>query len=176
MSATRSSPASPKRRWFLKTALAVTAVVGAVGGGVWFNRGFDQGKLTAEGKSVFRAMARGILRDMLPTGPAREVALDRHITAMENLINTLPKAKRDQIALLAGALANAPTRYLAAGRWSSWDDASDEEILAALQRMQQADNMGQNLVFAATRALTTLTFFSIPDHWSMTGYPGPMAL
>ena len=121
-------------------------------------------------------MARGILRDMLPTGPAREVALDRHITAMENLINTLPKAKRDQITLLAGALANAPTRYLAAGRWSSWDDASDEEILAALQRMQQADNMGQNLVFAATRALTTLTFFSIPDHWSLTGYPGPMPL
>ena len=74
------------------------------------------------------------------------------------------------------ALASAPTRYLAAGRWSSWDDASDDDILAALRRMQQADNMGQNLVFAATRALTTLTFFSIPDHWSMTGYPGPMPL
>jgi hypothetical protein len=176
MSASRSSPASPKRRWFLKTALAVTAVVGAVGGGVWFRRGFDQGKLTTDGKSVFRAMARGVLRDMLPTGSAREVALDKYIVALENLLNTLPKAKRDQIALLAGALANAPTRYLAAGRWSSWDEASDDEVLAALQRMQQADNMGQNLVFAATRALTTLTFFSIPDHWSMTGYPGPMAL
>jgi hypothetical protein len=121
-------------------------------------------------------MARGVLRDMLPTGSAREVALDKYIVALENLLNTLPKAKRDQIALLAGALANAPTRYLAAGRWSSWDEASDDEVLAALQRMQQADNMGQNLVFAATRALTTLTFFSIPDHWSMTGYPGPMAL
>ena len=176
MSASRSNPASPKRRWFLKTALAITAVVGAVGGGVWVSRGFDQGKLTADGQSVFRAMARGILRDMLPTGPARETTLDRYIAALEHLMNTLPKAKRDQIALLGGALASAPTRYLAAGRWSSWDDASDEEIIAALHRMQQADNMGQNMVFAATRALTTLTFFSIPDHWSMTGYPGPMPL
>lgn len=176
MSASRSSLASPKRRWFLKTALAVTAVVGAVGGGVWFSRGFDQGKLTVDGQSVFRAMARGVLRDVLPTGPAREVALDKHMAALEHLINTLPKAKRDQISLLSGALANAPTRYLAAGRWSSWDTASDDEVVAALLRMQQADNMGQNVAFVAMRSLTCMTFFSIPDHWSLTGYPGPMPL
>jgi hypothetical protein len=176
MSAGHQNPASPKRRWFLKTALAITAVAGAVGGGVWWHRGFDQGKLTAEGKSVFRAMARGILGSMLPTGPEREAILDQHIGAMEHLINTLPKARRDQISLLAGALANAPTRYLAAGRWSSWEDASDEEIRAILVRLRQADNIGQNMVYAATRALTTLTFFSIPDQWSRAGYPGPMPL
>jgi hypothetical protein len=176
MSAAHSTPASPKRRWFLKTALAVTAAVGAVGAGVWWHRGFDQGKLTPDGKSVFRAMARGILGNMLPTGPEREAILDQHMSALEHLINTLPKAKRDQISLLAGALANAPTRYLAAGRWASWDTASDDEVREILHRLQQAGNIGQNMVYAATRALTALTFFSIPDQWSRAGYPGPMAL
>jgi hypothetical protein len=176
MSAAHSTPASPKRRWFLKTALAITAAAGAVGAGVWWHRGFDQGKLTPDGKSVFRAMARGILGTMLPAGPEREAILDQHIAAMEHLINTLPKARRDQISLLAGALANAPTRYLAAGRWASWDTASDDEIRAVLLRLQQADNIGHNMVYAATRALTTLTFFSIPDQWSRAGYPGPMAI
>lgn len=176
MSAGQSSPASPKRRWFLKTALAVTAVVGAVGGGVWWRRGFDEARLTKDGKSVFRAMARGILGPMLPAGAEREPILDQYLAALEHLINTLPKAKRDQISLLAGALANAPTRYLAAGRWASWDDASDDEVRAALHRMQDADNMAQNVVYAATRALTCMAFFSIPDQWSRVGYPGPMAI
>jgi TAT (twin-arginine translocation) pathway signal sequence len=176
MSAGHQTPASPKRRWFLKTALAVTAAAGAVGGGVWWHRGFDQGRLTPEGIAVFRAMARGILGGMLPTGAEREAILDQHVAAIEHLINTLPKAKRDQISLLAGALSNAPTRYLAVGRWSSWEDASDDDIRAVLLHLQASDNMVQNMVYAATRALTGLTFFSIPDQWSLAGYPGPMAL
>ena len=176
MSAGQSHAGSPNRRWFLKSALAITAVAGVVGGGVWWSRGFDDGKLTPQGKSVFRAMARGILGNMLPHGADREAILDQHIAALEHLINSLPKGRRDQISLLAGALANAPTRYLAAGRWASWDSASDDEVRLALLRMQQAGNMGQNMVFAATRALTCLTFFSIPDQWSRAGYPGPMVI
>ncbi len=176
MSAGHTSPASPKRRWFLKTALVVGAAAGALGGGIWWRRGYDNGQLTADGAQVFRALARGILGPMLPQGPAREAVLDEHLASLERLLNSMPKAKRDQITLVTGVLSNAPTRYLAAGLWTSWDQASDEQVREALKAMQMADGMVPNVLFAAARALTCLTFFSQPSHWEIAGYPGPMSI
>ncbi len=177
MSAGPNSPASPKRRWLLKSALALAAVGGAIGGGVWWRRGFDKQHLTQDGKSVFRALARGIVGPMLPTAPAeRQALLDRYVVELEKLIFTMPSAKRDQISLLAGALANAPTRYLITARWASWDEATDDEVRALLVQLRESSGMPQNVAYIATRALTCMGFFSIPDNWSLTGYPGPMTI
>lgn len=177
MSAGPNSPASPKRRWLLKSALALAAVGGAIGGGVWWRRGFDQHTLTADGKIVFRALARGILGPMLPVAPAeRQAVLDRHLVELEKLINTMPSAKRDQISLLVGALANAPTRFMLTARWSSWDSATDDEVRELLVQLRQSSGMAQNVAYVATRALTCIGFFSTPDNWSLTGYPGPVTL
>ena len=177
MSTGVSSPASPRRRWFLKGALAIAAVGGGLGGGIWWNRGLEASRLTTEGRQVFEAVARAVLGKMLPTEPAaRQAALDRYLTSLEGLINTMPSAKRDQISLLVGVLANAPTRYMVTGMWTSWQNASDEQVSEALQRIAQADNLVQNTAYAALRGLTCMAFFSSPDHWAMVAYPGPVQL
>lgn len=178
MSTAQNSPASPKRRWLLKTALAVVAVGGALGGGIWFRRGFDGTTLTPDGRGVFKAVARGVLGPMLPPAgtPEREAMLERYLQNLEQLINTLPKAKRDQISLLAGLLSNAPTRWMTSGMWTSWDKASDEQVIEALHHLQASDSMVPNISYAAARALTCMAYFCIPDYWSRVGYPGPMAI
>jgi hypothetical protein len=178
MSTAQPSPASPKRRWFLKTTLAVVAVGAAVGGGIWVRRGFDGSALTPHGREVFKAVARGVLGPLLPAAgtPEREAMLTRYLGNLEALINSLPKAKRDQISLLSGLLANAPTRWMLSGMWTSWADASDEQVIQALRELQSSDALVPNISYAAARALTCMAYFTIPDYWSHVGYPGPMAI
>lgn len=177
MSNAQLSPASPKRRWFLKTVVAVAAVGTAVGGGIWFRRGFDGTTLTPQGREVFKAVARGVLGPMLPPpSPKREAVLAKYLDNLEALINSLPKAKRDQISLLAGLLANSPTRWMTTGMWTSWADATDEQVQQALTHLQTSSSLVPNISFVATRALTCMAYFTIPDYWSDVGYPGPMAI
>lgn len=177
MSTGTPSPASPKRRWFLKTALAIAAVGAGLGGGVWWNRGIDGNQLTEAGQDIFRAVARGVLGPMLPSEPAaRQAMLANYLDKLEGLINSLPSAKRDQISALLGVLANAPTRVMVTGLWTSWDQASDEQVLEALDKIRRADNLVQNTSYAALRGLTCMAFFSMPDHWSLVDYPGPVQI
>jgi hypothetical protein len=177
MSTAQPFPASPKRRWFLKTVVAVAAVGAAVGGGIWFRRGFDGTTLTPHGREVFKGVARGVLGPMLPPpSPEREAMLAKYLDNLEALINSLPKAKRDQISLLAGLLSNAPTRWMTSGMWTSWADATDEQVQQALTHLQTSDSMVPNISFVAARALTCMAYFTIPDYWSRVGYPGPMAI
>ena len=177
MSAGTNTSPSPKRRWFLKTALAIAAVGGAVGGSIWWHRGLDDKGMTPHGRAVFRALASAIVGPMLPKDPAQRAAsLDHYVDKLDQSIAGMPSAKRLQLSLLAGALANAPTRYLASGMWTSWDTVTDAEVLTALEKMRSAGSDAQHIVFVACRAITCLTFFSQPDNWSLTGYPGPMPL
>lgn len=167
-------PQAPRRRWFLKSALALTALAGVVGGGVWWRRGLEDGHLTAEGRGVFRALARGVLGPLLPQGDGREAALDGHLEALERFVRTLPRLKQQQLSLLAGALAHAPTRWLAAGRWATWETASDDDVARALARIASTGHPVQQLVFVAFRGLTCLVYFSTPSHGAPLGYPGPV--
>lgn len=177
MSTGMSSPPSPRRRWFLKAALAVAAVGAGIGGGVWWRRGIDGTRLTESGHELYRAIARGVLGPMLPDEPAaREASLARYITHLERFINTMPSAKRDQISALTGLLANTPTRYMVTGMWTSWADATDDQVREALDRIRQADNLVQNTAYAGVRALTCMSFFTDPEHWAMVAYPGPVQI
>lgn len=177
MSAGTAHPPSPKRRWFLKTALAIAAIGGAVGAGVWWRRGFDGLRMTADGRIVFKALASAVVGPLLPQDPAKRGAtLDLYATKLEEAIANMPEAKRVQLSLLIGALANAPTRYLASGMWTSWEDATDAQVLAALEHLRTAGSDAQHMVFVASRAITCIEFFSIPENWSLVDYPGPMPL
>jgi hypothetical protein len=177
MSAGTAPPPSPKRRWFLKAALAVATIGGAVGGGVWWRRGFVDQQLTADGRVIFRALASAIVGPMLPKDAAqRSALLDKYLVRLEGAIASMPEAKRLQLALLTGALANAPTRFLATGVWARWEDLTDEQVLQMLEGLRTAGPEAQQTIYSACRAITGIMFFSSPDNWSLVGYPGPMPL
>jgi hypothetical protein len=165
------------RRLLLKSALVLTAIGLAVGAGVVVRRGLTADGLTKDGRSVFKAMARAVVGMRLPADPAeRERILEGYLTELEQKLMNVPAAKRQQISLVAGMLANAPTRYLASRRWRSWDEATDEEVHEAMLRMREAGNMATEATFTVMRAVTSLAFFSSRQHWPLAGYPGPMPL
>lgn len=166
---------SPKRRWLMKTAVAIGAAGAALGGSVFWHRGMADGRLTEHGIDVMRGLARGILSAMLPKDPTqRQAALDAHVKRLDVYLNNLPKALRTEINALLGLLANPPTRYLVTGLGQSWNQASDEDITQALERMRQHVLPTNQMAYHAVRDITCVLFFTAPENWNVAGYPGPM--
>ncbi|WP_374316735.1 hypothetical protein [Aquabacterium sp.] len=176
MTATPTSPpASPKRRWLLKTGLAIGAIGAALGGSIFWKRGVSDGHLTEHGREVFRGVARGVLANYLPDAPAaREALLSRHLKEMERFVQTLPHAVQIEFAALLGLMANAPTRMLVCGLRKSWSEASVEDIQAALETMRINKLPTNMMSYHALRDITGIVFFSTRDNWSLVGYPGPL--
>lgn len=165
---------SPRRRWFMKAAVAIGVVGGALGGSVFWHRGMAQGKLTEHGAEVLRALARGVLGPMLTTDPtARQAKLDAHIVRMDAYLNNLPASLRNEINALLGLLANPATRVLVTGLTKSWQEASDNDITQALERMRMHALPTTQMAYHAVRDITCVQFFSAPENWPLVAYPGP---
>lgn len=170
-------PLSPKRRWFLKTALAIGAVGATLGGLVYWQRGTSNGKLTPYGRDVFRGLAIGFVGPMLPKDKTqREAILQGHVAHLEQFLDTLPKAMQIEVSAVIGLLSNMPTRRMLTGLSSSWAEASDEDIARALEQMRLNPLPTTRLTYQVVRSVTCMSFFSNSDHWSLTGYPGPLPI
>lgn len=168
-------PLMPKRRWFLKTALAIGAVGATLGGMVFWHRGLRDGKLTAHGRDVCHGLARGILGPMLPQDAAlRAATLEAHLDNLEDFIRGTPAVMQIQVNAVLGLLGNAPTRYMLTDLGHSWRDASDAQIERALDTMRINPLPTQRLTYQVVRGLTCMSFFSNSANWPLTGYTGPL--
>ena len=170
-------PLTPKRRWFLKTALAIGAVGAALGGIVYWKRGLSDNRLTETGRDVLRGLAIGFVGPMLPADPQRRrEILDGHIAHTETFLLGMPHVLQVELSAIMGLLGNLPTRKMLTGMSSTWTQASDQDIAQALETMQLNPLPSTRLTYQVVRAVTCMSFFSNPDHWSLTGYPGPIEL
>lgn len=167
-------PASPTRRLLFKAGLAI-GVLGAAGAGsLWWRRGVVNGHLSDSGKALFRAVARGVLSDILPAeASAREAALDDHLSRLDGYVALLPAAVRQELALLVGALSNLPSRLLLTGMYTDWSRASDTQVQHALETLRLAGSATNRSIYHGLRDVVCLTYFSAPSTWAVTGYPGP---
>lgn len=170
-------PLAPKRRWFLKTVLATSAALGAVGGWTYWSRGVSNGTLTEQGRDIFKAIARAVLLNHLPTDKAqREAKLEQQMVRVNEIIQSMPTSSQQELAALLGALANAPTRWLLTGLDTAWSEASDQDITQALNTMRTHKLLPQLVTYHVLRDVTCLAYFSTPDNWSLAAYPGPLEL
>lgn len=170
-------PLTPKRRWFLKTALAIGAVGASLGGLVYWHRGLSDGKLTAHGRDVFRGLAIGIVGPMLPKDPAqREAILAAHLRNVEAFINGMPQVLQVEINAVAGLLGNMPTRRMLTGLGPNWSSASEEDIAQAIETMRLNPLPTTRLTYQVVRAVTCMTFFANSANWQLSGYPGPVEI
>lgn len=170
-------PLTPKRRWFLKTALAIGAIGASLGGLTYWKRGMSDGKLTESGQDVLRGLAVGIVGAMLPTDPAqRKAILDGHLVHAEAFINSMPNVLQIEVNAILGLLGNLPTRKMLTGLSSSWSEASEAELALALDTMRMNPLPTTRLTYQVVRSVTCMAFFTNSDHWHFAGYPGPIDL
>ncbi|MES2088675.1 MAG: hypothetical protein V4532_01635 [Pseudomonadota bacterium] len=168
-------PPSSKRRWLLKSAVVLGAVGAVVGGSVFWNRGISHGRLTEHGQDVFKAVTRAALSHILPTDEAsRDAKLEAQMRRLNEMIKSMPPSAQKELSALLGLLVNAPTRLMITGLTSAWSKASVEEVTQALEGMRIHKLPTTMISYHALRDLTCIAFFSNPDNWSLSGYPGPL--
>ena len=154
------------RRQFLKTGLA---------GGLLLDLAACSRLAENTGRSaLLKALIPVVLAGALPTEAARaETLITRTITGVDQTIAGLSLATQKEIGELFDLLTFAPTRMLAAGIWSPWDQAKPEEIGKFLEnwRLSRFDLLKSG--YAALHDLIFGAWYARPDTWAAIGYPGP---
>jgi hypothetical protein len=176
--ATRPPGKSLSRRRVLQLGLGASVLMTLGGAAAWsWQPGWQDGRLTDSGRAVFRAVARAVLEGSLPAdGAARDAALEAHLDRLGTTLAGFPRASRNEVAQLLGILSIAPGRRWLAGLAVDWTEASTIAVDQALRSMRQSDRLLRQQAYHALRDLTNAAFYAQPEHWSLIGYPGPVAV
>jgi hypothetical protein len=167
-----------QRRTLLRVGVAAGLALTAGAGLVALLRpGRVDGRLTAEGRALFAAVARGTLAGLLPSeAAARQQALDAHLQRLEQAIAGMPPAVQAEVDELTTLAASAPGRMALIGLQRPWAEASAAEVEAALQALRHSAVGLRQQVYQALRELTNAAFFADPTSWSAMGYAGQRAI
>ena len=154
------------RRQFLKTGLAGSLLLNLAA----CNRPSQNG---GRG-TVLKALIPVILAGALPADPGNMDALiTRTIAGVDKAIAGLSLATQKEIGELFDLLAFAPTRMLAAGIWSSWEQTKPEAIGEFLESWRHSRFDLLKSGYAALHDLIFGAWYAHPDTWTAIGYPGP---
>lgn len=179
MTASLPSLPSPRRRRLLFSGLAITALgLGGWGAQVYTQRGIDQGQLTPQGRHVLRHLCRGVLAGLLPNDAAsQQRMLDELTGVMDRGVRGLTPLVQQQLGVLLGALASAPSRLALTGHWRSFDHASDADMAFLLDQMRLSANPLCQLTYRSVRSFVCIQCFSwAPFAARLPGYPGPTVI
>ena len=166
------------RRRLLKLGIGAAAVVAVAGtGALLWSPGWRNGRLTADGRAVFRAAATAVLEGFLPSeSTAQNAALDAHLLRVDATLAALPRHTQAELAQLLGLLQLAPVRRWLCGLEVPWQQADLDAARSAIKRLHGADDELRQQVFHALRDLTAASYVAAPEVWPQMGYPGPTLL
>lgn len=168
-----------QRRTLLRLGFASGAALALAGGGValFYAPGLRDGQLTAGGRAVFSAVARGVLDGSLPVEPTmQEAALSAHLDRLNATLRAMSPHTQGEVAELLVVLSSAPGRLAMAGLTSDWAQASLAQLQAALQGMRVSRISLRQQAYHALRDLTHAAYFAGSATWAQLGYPGPTKL
>jgi len=163
-----------QRRTLLQLgAVAATSLALAGYGLSRIQPGLPQGRLGDAGRQLFTAVARAVLDGILPAGDAGRAALGAHLQRVDATIQGFSPATSKELSQLLSILLTAPGRRALAGLATPWDEASVDEVRAALQGMRLSRLQPRQQVYHALRDITNGAWFADPSTWPALGYPGP---
>ncbi len=164
-----------KRRSLLQFGLGAAVLVGVVGGGLVLMRpGWVDGRLAPEARELMRVVALSVMDGLWPApGAAREAALQAHLERLDTQIAGYPAAVRAELSQVLALLTRSGGRLALVGLTPDWSKATVAEVQEALNDMRVSRLAVRQQIYRALRELNCIAFFTAPEHWALTGYPGP---
>ncbi len=174
-------PADPGRRDFLQLSLGGSLVLGLAGGMATLS-GCAREAATAQGFHVLRPqdlplvsrLLGGALDGALPTEPAaRADAVQRTLASFDRLLHDTSPGVRGMFLQLLDLLDLGITRGPLFGLWKSWDDASDADAGAVLQRLAGSRVGFLRGAYNGLTTMTTMAWYLDAANVPAAIYPGP---
>lgn len=164
-----------KRRSLLKLGLGGAVLLGVVGGGLALLKpGLVDGHMSPSARELMQAVALSVMDGLWPAaGPARDAALQAHLDRVDANIGGYPAAVRAELSQLFALLDSSGGRLALIGMSQDWPQASAAEIQKIMNELRLSSLDLRQQIYHALRDLNTIAFFTAPEHWASTGYPGP---
>ena len=129
--------------------------------------------LTAADVEFINAIAPVILLQAYPASlplPEAQVRLTRKL---DELINTLGEFSKAQLAQLFSIMSSAPLRLAVSAPVGGWKDAPAADIESFLNSWKDSSLAIKNMGYASLCKLVTMCWYSQPESFTASGYPGP---
>ena len=170
------------RRDFLKlsaagsAALTATAFTATLSGCSESLPSNSQWKVLREKDRIFlSAVAPVMLKGSLPEDTqARQQGINVMLKNIDVGISKLGPHNSKQISDLFTLLNFGLSRGLTTGVWSSWENASENEIENFLNRWRDSSVGLFNMAYNGLNKLMCATWFGQSAAWQNVGYPGPL--
>lgn len=124
--------------------------------------------------AIMSAVAPVILKGQLPDDPAqKQQSVDRLLVNLDEFLWHSSEYAHGEFKKLFDLMYLAPTRVMLTGIWSSWENASEEDVTEFLNNARDSSLNMKRLVYAQLTQLTSLVYYSDPQSWTDDMYPGP---
>jgi hypothetical protein len=163
-----------QRRTLLKVGLAGGALLALAGGTLTLLQpGRVNGRLGDNARTMFSAVARAVLDSLLPTEPgAAQSAIDGLLKRLEDTVAGLPPPLQAEVDEMLTIVASTPGRVALVGLSTAWGQASNAQVVQALQGLRESGLALRQQVFHALRDLSNAAYFADSGTWALVGYPG----
>ncbi len=136
--------------------------------------GWHNGRLSSQARTVFSALALGLLDGTLPAESRnRALAMQGLLERLDGLISGLPEHAQAELSQLLTLLSSSAGRIALCGLKPDWPQADVPTLQAALQGMRSSRISLRQQAYHALHDLVGGAYFSDASTWPLMGYPGP---
>jgi hypothetical protein len=170
------------RRRLIRTGLGGLVLLGIAGcarsvtsAGSFEDSQYAYRVLSPRDRAMIAAVSSAMLDGALPSA-ARTAALVEVVRGVDVAVAGLPADAQAELAQLFNLLGFSVTRGLVAGIWSSWGDASANDVGAFLERWRRSSISLFRSGYQALHQLAMASWYGNPTSWERIRYPGPPEL
>lgn len=124
---------------------------------------------------LFKALIPVVLDDVVKHGDSHYQALETHVLKnVGGALAGLGAPAQGELLKLFDLLHMRGTRWLTTGVWAPWRDAGQDDIRHFLNRWHDSAIGPFNAGYRVMTKLVSISYFSLPESWRFSGYPGPL--
>ena len=133
--------------------------------------------LDADAQAILRAIVPVMLAGAIPeVAETRRAAIADTVRGIDTAISGLSPSAQDELRQLFALLALPPARLAIARVSEPWNQASEADVRACLDRFRNSSLTLLRSAYGALHQLTFAAWYGNPAAWARIGYPGPPVL
>lgn len=130
--------------------------------------------LDADAQAILGAIVPVLLAGALPADAnGKRLAVAEAVRGIDVAVAGLSPTAQEELRQLFALLSLPPTRFALARVSEPWNEASEADVRAFLDRFRTSSLTLLRSAYGALHQLTFAAWYGNPESWPRIGYPGP---